>query len=216
MALERYCDENANPIISAENPYLPRMQVDRFLYILGQRLEDIMMMHNIGVNELAYEAGLTSRTIYRYRNGLIMPTVSTLNNIAVALGIEIRDLVFDGCYIVPNDIFETKREGVYDRDVLALDLTFGSNPYRYPYAMARYDDPEVVKRRILNVINYRIERHQSTMQDLADACCLSRKSLYRYLHYERFPELWYLINLCKTLGLDFYSLIPARDYILST
>lgn len=210
---------DGRPVMSILNPYVKRISLDRFLCVLGQRLEDIMMTHGIATNKLAYESGLTQRTIYRYRNGLYMPTLPIINNVAVALGVEFKDLVFWDSYIISEnlpDLYETGDSGVYERDVTDLVLTFGQYPYRYVSAMARYNNAEHNKDLIMRSLNWRIRRRGMTMVELADKSGLSRISLYRYLNGDRFPELWLIMNLCKTLEMDFYKLVVVKDYILTT
>lgn len=210
---------DGRPVMSILNPYIKRISLDRFLCVLGQRLEDILMTHGIATNKLAYESGLTQRTIYRYRNGLYMPTLPIVNNVAVALGVELRDLIFWDSYIISDsltDIYETGDGGVYDRDVTDLTLSFGQYPYRYVSAMARYNNADQIKELIMRSLNWKIRRRSMTMVELADKSGLSRISLYRYLNGDRFPELWLIMNLCKTLGIDFYKLVVIKDYILTT
>lgn len=65
----------------------------KFLKALGKRIRDLRKKQGISQDQLGYECDVHGEYIGRIERGLQSPTISTLNDIAKALGVSLRNLL---------------------------------------------------------------------------------------------------------------------------
>lgn len=70
-----------------------KLRDKKILIAFGQRLRKIRQERSLSLESLAYEAEMELSQIYRIEKGKINPTLTTLNAIAKALNINLKELL---------------------------------------------------------------------------------------------------------------------------